>query len=233
MDVRQSFTNTWGGLGGQVAIAAYNRLDEGVHPATGSPVWFLGMNIKHPNPLGTPEANNAYMLLRDASGNYSYCMVVDSSIFVPPGVGLKSVRTVQRSPFPEDSGRVYYFGGFDAANGPHQNTAWIYKGIAQPVAQTSTDGPPIHRVFSLEQNSPNPFHGNTVIRYQIHNSGHVILSVHDVMGRRVATLVDACASPGTYHAFFTARDFPSLRGLLLYRLIHGDRIESKKMMVIQ
>lgn len=132
MDIRQSFTNTWGGLGGQVAIASYNRLDEGFNPTTGEKVWFLGLNIKHPNPQGTPEFNNAYTLMRDQSGNYNYCMVVDSNILIPPGVGLKSVRTMMLSPFPEDSSRVYYLGGFDGANGPHQNTAWIYKATVRP-----------------------------------------------------------------------------------------------------
>lgn len=87
MDVRQTFTNIWGGLGGQVAICAYNRLEEGFHPLTGEKIWFLGMNIKHPNPSGTPEANNAYVLIRDMTGKYNYCMVVDSTILIPPGVG--------------------------------------------------------------------------------------------------------------------------------------------------
>jgi hypothetical protein len=42
--------------------------------------------------------------------------------------GLRSARTVCVSPFPEDKGRVLYFGGFDAAQGPHRDSAWIYKG---------------------------------------------------------------------------------------------------------
>jgi hypothetical protein len=45
--------------------------------------------------------------------------------------GLRSVRTVCVSPFPEDQGRVLYFGGFDAAQGPHRDTAWIYKGTLE------------------------------------------------------------------------------------------------------
>jgi hypothetical protein len=142
MDIRQSFINTWGSLGGQVALCAYNRLEEGFHPTTGEKVWFLGLNIKHTNPQGTPEFNNAYTLMRDLNGNYQYCMVVDSAILIPPGVGLKSVRTMMLSPFPEDSNRVYFLGGFDGANGPHQNTAWIYKAVdlsfSKPLENTFT-----------------------------------------------------------------------------------------------
>jgi len=36
--------------------------------------------------------------------------------------------TVCVSPFSEDKGRVLYFGGFDAAQGPHRDAAWIYSG---------------------------------------------------------------------------------------------------------
>lgn len=169
MDIRQSFTNTWGGLGGQVAIAAYNRLDEGINPTTGEKVWFLGLNIKHPNPLGTQEANNAYTLMRDINGNYNYCMVVDSNILIPPGVGLKSVRTMMLSPFPEDSSRVYYLGGFDGANGPHQNTAWIYKATVRPELVLTTginEVSPFKEMFVY----PNPTNSTLFIKTENYSS---------------------------------------------------------------
>lgn len=179
MDVRQSFTNTWGGLGGLIAIAAYNRLDEGFNPVTGEKVWFLGLNIKHPNPLGTPEANNAYTLMRDAAGNYAYCMVVDSSILIPPGVGLKSVRTMQISPFPQDSNRVYYLGGFDGANGPHQNTAWIYRAEVIPGLSVGV-GEPTSAVFFRVY--PNPVEN----QLRVAPSGRAFAyEAYDPFGRRV------------------------------------------------
>jgi len=48
---------------------------------------------------------------------------------------LRSGRTVSVSPFPEERGRVVYFGGFDAAQGPHRDTAWIYRGTLPDTAQ--------------------------------------------------------------------------------------------------
>jgi hypothetical protein len=55
---------------------------------------------------------------------YSKCATSKTAVGGP-----RSARTVCVSPFPEDKGRVLHFGGFDAAQGPHRDTAWIYKGI--------------------------------------------------------------------------------------------------------
>ena len=64
--------------------------------------------------------------------------ILDPAV-VPSAVGgLRSARTVCVSPFPEDKGRIFYFGGLDAAQGPHRDTAWIYKGV---LLQTSRENP--------------------------------------------------------------------------------------------
>jgi len=44
--------------------------------------------------------------------------------------GLRGTRAIVVSPFAEDRARVFYFGGFDAYGGPHQDTAWIYRAAA-------------------------------------------------------------------------------------------------------
>lgn len=182
MDIRQSFTNTWGDLGGQVAIAAYNRLDEGFNPTTGEKVWFLGLNIKHPNPQWTPEFNNAYTLMRDQTGIYHYCMVVDSNNLIPPGVGLKSVRTMMLSPFPEDSSRVYYLGGFDGANGPHQNTAWIYKATVRPELILTTG---IDDAFNSKQITVYPNPTNSTLFINTENQSSFQYSITNSIGQMI------------------------------------------------
>ena len=74
------------------------------------------------------RAKCAWYLVRHADGRYGTGQVFDPAV-VPTAVGgLRSARTVCVSPFPEDKGRVLYFGGFDAAQGPHRDTAWIYRG---------------------------------------------------------------------------------------------------------
>ncbi len=54
----------------------------------------------------------------------------DSAIPIPPGSGLQGLRTIAPSPFPDEGGRVWYFGGKDAGGTQPRfhNTAWIYRG---------------------------------------------------------------------------------------------------------
>jgi glucose/arabinose dehydrogenase len=70
--------------------------------------------------------------------------------------------------------------------------------------------------FALDQNYPNPFNPSTSIGYQIPGSGHVTLRVFDILGREVATLVDAVQPGGKYAATFGAPGLAS--GVYIYRL---------------
>jgi hypothetical protein len=63
----------------------------------------------------------------------AYGTIDDPRDPVPRGAPLAGTRTIECSPFPEDQGRVFYFGGYDVAGirGAEHNTAWIYKGTLQ------------------------------------------------------------------------------------------------------
>jgi hypothetical protein len=70
--------------------------------------------------------------------------------------------------------------------------------------------------FSLSQNYPNPFNPSTGIRYQISGVSDVRLEVFDVLGRKVATLVNERQAAGSYQTTFNASSLAS--GTYLYRL---------------
>ena len=63
--------------------------------------------------------------------------------------------------------------------------------------------------FALHPNSPNPFNAQTVIRYELIETGPTSLTVADMLGRRVATLVNESKVAGTYEARFDATTLPS------------------------
>ena len=90
------------------------------------------------------------------------------------------------------------------------------------------DGP---HSFSLQQNYPNPFNAETVIRYTIGQGGHVRLTVYDLLGREVATLVDGVLGAGEYRVRFDASSLPS--GVYLARLEAGPRTETRKMLLLK
>ncbi len=70
--------------------------------------------------------------------------------------------------------------------------------------------------FKLWQNYPNPFNPATTIRYDIPKLSHVTISIYDILGRKVKTIVNAQMVPGHYRVNFNASDLAS--GVYFYRL---------------
>jgi endoglucanase len=91
--------------------------------------------------------------------------------------------------------------------------------------------PPVPGEYRLEQNFPNPFNPHTSIRYTVGSRDHVSLSVYDMLGKKVATLVDKEQTPGPYTISFDAKGLAS--GLYLYSFLSGEFSESRKMMLLK
>ncbi|HKL15831.1 MAG TPA: T9SS type A sorting domain-containing protein, partial [Balneolaceae bacterium] len=87
------------------------------------------------------------------------------------------------------------------------------------------------RTFDLEQNYPNPFNPTTQINYAVPEQSDVRIDVYNVIGRRVATLVDREMAPGNYTVNFNASQLSS--GMYFYRLKAGSTLLTKKMTLIK
>lgn len=85
--------------------------------------------------------------------------------------------------------------------------------------------------FDLMQNYPNPFNPATVISYSLLEACHVSLAVYDILGRKVAQLVDERQASGTYHGTFVGNRLPS--GVYLYRLLAGGHSGTRKMILVK
>lgn len=85
--------------------------------------------------------------------------------------------------------------------------------------------------IALEQNYPNPFNPVTTISYKLPVNGKVRLDVFDIMGRKVATLVDGQMEAGTHQVAFDASALAS--GVYLYRLRVNETLLSKKMLLMK
>jgi hypothetical protein len=85
--------------------------------------------------------------------------------------------------------------------------------------------------YGLGQNYPNPFNPTTTIKYQIPNASHVTIKIYDVLGREVATLVDGREEAGYKSVTWDARDVPS--GIYFYRLIAGNYIQTRKLILVK
>ncbi len=89
--------------------------------------------------------------------------------------------------------------------------------------------------YELEQNYPNPFNPTTKIRYSIPNLGldlqNVNLTVYDILGNQIKTLVDEPQETGYREIDFNASTLAS--GVYIYRLTAGNFLSVKKMMVLK
>ena len=89
--------------------------------------------------------------------------------------------------------------------------------------------------FALGQNYPNPFNPSTIIPYQLPAAGHVRLDVFNMLGQRLATLVDAERSAGAHTAQWDGTDAAGRAvgaGVYIYRLSSGGVSESRRMTLV-
>lgn len=83
----------------------------------------------------------------------------------------------------------------------------------------------------LAQNYPNPFNPTTQITYQVPKQSLVSLEVYNMLGQKVATLVNQDQAPGEYTVNFNGRNLAS--GVYLYILKSGNTQIQKKMLLIK
>jgi len=60
--------------------------------------------------------------------------------------------------------------------------------------------------YALFQNYPNPFGSGTTIRYQLPKTGKVTIGIYNLLGERIATLVDEQQKAGHYNAYWNGKD---------------------------
>lgn len=85
--------------------------------------------------------------------------------------------------------------------------------------------------FRLDQNYPNPFNPTTNISYQLPAASDVRLEVFDIIGRRVALLIDGPVQSGRHTVQFNASHLAS--GVYLYRLTTPGEVRIRKMTLIK
>ena len=85
--------------------------------------------------------------------------------------------------------------------------------------------------YALAQNYPNPFNPSTTIAFQVPVAGHVTLAVFDVLGRRMATLVDERKDAGSYTVRFDGAGLAT--GVYIYRLTSGQFTQTRKMLMMK
>ncbi|MFY0683006.1 MAG: lamin tail domain-containing protein [Balneola sp.] len=85
--------------------------------------------------------------------------------------------------------------------------------------------------FSLEQNYPNPFNPTTSIKYSVGKTGPVTITIYNVMGQKVAEILNATQTAGSYQLTWDAAAQAS--GIYYYRLTAPGQVLTRQMTLIK
>ncbi len=172
--------------------------------------------------MATPAASGAVALLLEKNSEWgpnelrAYLSTHAQGTSRPSGITPDQLKVKDN---PNTWDRVFGYGAvdltyaFDEANALNEESFKIVK------------------TYRLDQNYPNPFNPSTVISYQIPSAGEIELTVFDVLGKRVKTLVKGFQSAGVHKVTFDAAGFSN--GIYFYKLISGDYVQVRKMILMK
>jgi hypothetical protein len=102
--------------------------------------------------------------------------------------------------------------------------------VIRPLTGIS-EGDHFPRQFDVSQNYPNPFNAQTTIQYNLQGESDVNLTVYDLLGRHVETLIDGYQNAGPHQVVWNAENSPS--GIYFYRLKADDVVETRRMLLLR
>lgn len=113
-------------------------------------------------------------------------------------------------------------------NGGSQNGGGVYiRDIVTGIEGSET----MPHNFHLSQNYPNPFNPSTIVEYEIPVRSFARLTVYDILGREVKTLVEGYKEPGSYRVILDGQNLAS--GVYFYRLVANRETLTKKMVLMR
>jgi parallel beta-helix repeat protein len=107
---------------------------------------------------------------------------------------------------------------------------WLYV-VMDPLTEADENDPFAPERLTLLQNYPNPFNSQTRIGFFLSQSRDVDLTIYDLLGRKIQTLIDGYREAGVHIINFNASDLPS--GVYFYRLKAGDFIGTRRMLLLK
>ena len=142
------------------------------------------------------------------------------------------------SPFADTTYKSGYFGAYYFWMADISKTTLyddiIVRQVLTSVDEGSTSFAPSQ--FMLEQNYPNPFNPETKISYRLPENGFISLTIHDLLGRKIKTLVSDYQQAGQYSVTWNGKDEAGnslASGIYLYTLKTGNILQSKKMILMK
>ena len=110
--------------------------------------------------------------------------------------------------------------------------------VEEPVetAVETSDQASVPQAFSLAQNAPNPFNGETLIRFALPQPSQIELAIYNMLGQPVAVLVQGPSAAGTFSVRWDGRDQTGqavTSGVYLYQLRADEYTEVRKLLLLR
>ncbi|MBC8344844.1 MAG: multicopper oxidase domain-containing protein [Candidatus Marinimicrobia bacterium] len=118
----------------------------------------------------------------------------------------------------------------------HEDQGMMGQFIVVDMLASVDEFPLIAKEFSLHPSYPNPFNPKTIIKYELSQPGLVALTIYNISGQEVATLVKESQSMGVYKSYWSGkndigRDMPS--GIYFYTLKMNGESRTRKMVLMR
>ena len=129
---------------------------------------------------------------------------------------------------------LYAFQNFTGIPGYFDNI--VVKQLQPITSVEDYTNPNIPIELNLSQNYPNPFNPETKISYRLPENGFISLTIHDLLGRKIKTLVSDYQQAGQYSVTWNGKDEAGnslASGIYLYTLKTGNILQSKKMILMK
>jgi len=130
--------------------------------------------------------------------------------------------------FDGDNNIEVFIGAFYAPYQLKSGKVYLYDPTSTSVEERSNYVPDL---FLLAPNYPNPFNPSTTIRFDLPNRSYVTLKVFDLLGREVATLIDATLEAGVKSVEFAPHNLSS--GVYFYQVRAGSFAATRKMILMR
>jgi hypothetical protein len=167
-----------------------------------------------------PDIVAYYVYRGDVSG---FTPSEETKIGITPDANFKDTNIMDN--------KVYYY-RIAAVDDAFNHT--VSDEIVASTTDVSLVSEEIPTTYALESNFPNPFNPITYINYQIPENGHVLLTIYNILGEKVQTIIDQYQSAGYYKASWNARNDAGENlssGLYIYELKVNNYKNSQKMIL--
>jgi len=180
------------------------------------------------------EINNSYWnIYRSPSQNFGQAIILNEEKIQGQGTTSDATNYTYHDDFINNNKLYFYW--IESIN--YSGNSVLFGPISVLIEEHEHNTPPLNITSGLYQNYPNPFNPTTTISYQINQSGKVALSIYNIKGEKIKTLINEFKQTGKHAVVWNGKDNNGKTvssGVYFYKLsINGKSKAIKKCLLLK